>query len=362
MTTRRDRGDSEAAVAEHSFRADSVPQNWDALDAWLHGRGMTLDATEPRQFANGLANLNYLIWVDGQPLVLRRPPSGQLAEGASDMAREFRVLGRLHGHYGRAPRAVAYCEDTSVLGCPFQLIEYRPGTVVSDTVPEQLAHVPAARLADEFVTALADLHSIELDALPELRELGRPDGFITRQISGWNRRAHNAFNGSPPTTVQHIVSWLEAAAPKPCAKPTVLHNDFKFDNVIFDATGAAAAVIDWDMSTLGDPLFDLGVTLSYWAQPDDAEVVRELGLAPSLQPGFPDRKALAAQYFAAAGREAVPVGFYLALGRLRLSIAWQQMFVLHQRGALVGPKYAAFNRIATSVLAVTADSLSIEHI
>lgn len=362
MATRHDRGDSDAAVAEHCFRTDSVPQNWEALDAWLRGRGMTLDATEPRQFANGLANLNYVIWVDGQPLVLRRPPSGPLAEGASDMAREFRALTRLHEHYRRAPRAVAFCEDAAVLGCAFQLIEYRPGTVVSDTIPEQLAHVPGARLADEFVTALADLHAIDLDAHQELRGLGRPDGFIARQIAGWNRRAHNAFDGSPPTTVQHIVSWLENAAPDPSVKPTVLHSDFKFDNVIFDATGAAAAVIDWDMSTLGDPLYDLGVTLSYWAQPDDAKVIRELGLAPSLQPGFPDRKTLAAMYFAAAGREVVPLGFYLALGRLRLAIAWQQMFLLHQRGALVGPKYAAFNRIAKAVLAVTADCLSTEQI
>jgi aminoglycoside phosphotransferase (APT) family kinase protein len=362
MTTRHDRSDAGAALEEQGFRADSVPQNWEALGAWLRGRGMVLGTDEARQFANGLANLNYLISVDGRPVVLRRPPGGQLAEGASDMAREFRVLSRLHVHYRRAPRAVAFCEDASVLGSPFQLIEYRPGTVVSDTIPEQLAGVPNARLADEFVTALAELHSIDLDTHPELGELVRPQGFIARQIAGWNRRAHNAFDGSPPPTVEHIVSWLDAAAPEPSIKPTVLHNDFKFDNVIFDATGAAAAVIDWDMSTLGDPLFDLGVTLSYWAQADDAKVIRDLGLAPSLQQGFPDRKALAAKYFAAAGRDAVPVGFYLALGRLRLAIAWQQMFVLHQRGALVGPNYAAFNRIATSVLAVTADSLSTEHI
>lgn len=360
MTARHDQ--SVAGAGDQSFRADCSPQDWAALRVWLRGRGMVLDADEPRQFANGLANLNYLISVDGRPVVLRRPPGGQLAEGASDMAREFRVLSRLHAHYPRAPRAVAFCDDPSVLGSPFQLIEYRPGTVVSDTVPEQLAAVPNARLADEFVTALADLHAIDLDAHPELGELGRPGGFIARQITGWNRRAHNAFDGSPPKTVEHIVTWLETSVPEPSITPTVLHNDFKFDNVIFDATGTAAAVIDWDMSTLGDPLFDLGVTLSYWAQADDADVIRELGLAPSLQPGFPDRKALAAKYFAAAGREAVPVGFYLALGRLRLAIAWQQLFVLHQRGALVGPKYAAFNRIATSVLSVTADSLSAEDI
>ncbi|MBX9641410.1 MAG: phosphotransferase family protein [Mycobacteriaceae bacterium] len=362
MTARPDQSVAGAALEEQSFRAACSPQNWAALSVWLRGRGMVLDAVEPRQFANGLANLNYLISVDGRLVVLRRPPGGQLAEGASDMAREFRVLSRLHAHYRRAPQAIAFCEDASVLGSPFQLIEYRPGTVVSDSVPEQLAAIPTARLADEFVTALAELHSIDLDDHRELAELGRPEGFIARQIKGWNRRAHNAFGGSPPTMVEHIVSWLSAAAPEPSTKPTVLHNDFKFDNVIFDASGAAAAVIDWDMSTLGDPLFDLGVTLSYWAQADDPDVIHELRLAPSLQPGFPDRNALAAQYFAAAGREAVPVGFYLALGRLRLAIAWQQLFVLHQRGALVGPKYAAFNRIATSLLTVTADSLSAEHI
>ncbi|WP_205873455.1 phosphotransferase family protein [Mycobacterium camsae] len=347
---------------EQNFRADCSPQNWRALSVWLGGRGMVLDADEPRQFANGLANLNYLISVDGRPVVLRRPPGGQLAEGASDMAREFRVLSRLHAYYRRAPRAIAFCDDASVLGSPFQLIEYRPGAVVSDTVPEQLAGVPNGRLADEFVTALAELHSIDLETHPDLGELGRPGGFIARQIAGWNRRAHNAFGGSPPATADHIVTWLGTAAPEPSIKPTVLHSDFKFDNVIFDATGAAAAVIDWDMSTLGDPLFDLGVTLSYWAQADDADVIRDLGLAPSLEPGFPDRKALAAKYFAAAGRKPVPVGFYLALGRLRLAIAWQQLFVLHQSGALVGPKYAAFNRVATSVLTVTADSLSTEDI
>lgn len=360
MTARQEQ--SVAGAGNQSFRAECSPQNWAALSDWLRRRGMELDADAPRQFANGLANLNYLISVDGRPVVLRRPPGGQLAEGASDMAREFRVLSRLHTHYPRAPRAVAFCEDASVLGSPFQLIEYRPGTVVSDTIPQQLAAVPRSRLADEFVTALADLHSIDLDTHPELGELGRPGGFIARQIAGWNRRAHNAFDASPPTTVEHIVTWLGANAPEPSIKPTVLHNDFKFDNVIFDVNGAAAAVIDWDMSTLGDPLFDLGVTLSYWAQADDADVIRDLGLSPSLQPGFPDREALAAKYFAAAGREPVPVGFYLALGRLRLAIAWQQLFVLHQRGALVGPKYAGFNRIATSVLAVTADSLSTENI
>jgi len=349
-------------VVNSNFRGEGVPQNWAALGAWLQDRGMVLDDAEPRQFANGLANLNYLISVGGRSVVLRRAPAGQLAEGASDMAREFKVLSRLRERFRRAPQAFAYCDDPSVLGGRFQLIEYRPGTTFSDTVPPELRGVSSTVLADEFITALAELHTIDLDHYPELGELGRPKGFIERQIVGWSRRAVNAYDGSPPGTVDRIVGWLQDNQPDPDAKPSVLHCDYKFDNVIFDESGAATAVIDWDMSTLGDPLFDLGITLSYWAQSDDHAVLRDLRMAPSLQPGFPDRRAVAQRYFEAAERAPAPLGFYLALGRFRTAIAWQQMYVLHRRGALVGPRYASFGQVAAAILATTADSLSTEDI
>lgn len=349
-------------LVDSRFRVDTVPQNWTALAAWLHERGMVLDPEEPRQFASGLANLNYLISVDGRPVVLRRPPGGQVAEGASDMAREFRVLSNLHTHFRRAPRAVAFCDDPTVLGGRFQLIEYRTGTTFSETVPDELSAVAPATLADQFITALADLHTIDLAHHPELAQLGRPSGFITRQLAGWDRRMHSAYDGSPPTSGVELLRWLTANQPSADIKPAVLHNDYKFDNVLFDATGAATTVIDWDMSTLGDPLFDLGITLSYWAQPGDHDVFGELRMAPSLQPGFPNRSELATRYFAAAGREPVPLGFYLALGRLRLAVAWQQMYVLYRAGALVGPRYAQFADVASTVLTQTVESLSTEQI
>jgi aminoglycoside phosphotransferase (APT) family kinase protein len=138
----------------------------------------------------------------------------------------------------------------------------------------------------------------------------------------------------------------------------LLHNDFKFDNLLFDpGTSAVNAVVDWDMSTLGDPLFDLGVTLSYWSEPDDPPVLRELGQAPDLT----DRAGLASAYFDAAGVEAEPVDFYVVLARFRLAIAWQQMFVLHERGALTGPRYAGFNAMATEILEWTADTQLTRH-
>jgi aminoglycoside phosphotransferase (APT) family kinase protein len=323
--------------------------DWERLDTWLAGRGMHRDGPEPTKFTGGLANLNYLIHVDGTPMVLRRPPGGELAEGASDMAREHRVLSRLHEHYPLAPSALAFCDDPGVLGAPFQLIEYRAGVTITDTVPDGMAPL------DGFVEALAGLHAIDVDAAG-LGELGRPDGFLRRQVDGWERRAHAAFGDGTPPSVDAIVTWLRENQPE-SGHISLLHNDFKFDNVIFDpATSEVRAVIDWDMSTLGDPLFDLGVTLSYWAEPGDPPALRDLGQSPSLAAGSPDRRGLAAAYFAAAGLDPVPVDFHVVLARFRLAVAWQQMYVLHERGALAGPRYATFNALATEILEWTADT------
>ena len=321
--------------------------DWERLDTWLAERGMRRDGPEPTKFTGGLANLNYLIHVDGTPMVLRRPPGGELAEGASDMAREHRVLSRLHEHYPLAPSALAFCDDPAVLGAPFQLIEYRPGVTITDTVPDGMAPL------DGFVAALAGLHAIDT---AHLEGLGRPDGFVRRQVDGWERRAHAAFGGTAPHAVDAIVAWLRSNLAD-SGRVALLHNDFKFDNLLFDPeTSAVNAVVDWDMSTLGDPLFDLGVTLSYWAEPDDPPALRDMGQSPSLSDGYPDRAGLTAAYFAAAAADPEPVAFYVVLARFRLAIAWQQMFVLYERGALTGPRYASFNAMATEILEWAADT------
>ncbi|WP_261553918.1 phosphotransferase family protein [Frankia tisae] len=376
----------------------TVAQPWDRLAAELARHGLHLDTDiAPRQFAGGLANLNYLVSVDGSPTVLRRPPPGPSAEGANDMAREWRVLCRLGAGYPLAPRGVHFCTDPAVLGAQFQLLEYRDGVAVGATVPSALAAaaLPAPparpgtsnagtsnagtsnagtsnagtsnagtsnagtvpeRLTAILLGAMAALHALD-PASVGLGELGRPKGFLGRQVEGWARRAAAVYPDGLPAAADAVIGWLRhAVADVPAGEVRLIHCDFKFDNMLVDpVTLASVAVLDWDMTTRGDPLFDLAVLLSYWIEPDDPPALHELRQVPSLEPGFPRREQVAAAYFAAAGRPPAELGFHLALARLRLAIAWRQLYRRFADDPVAGPRYAAFARIADAVLGWTAD-------
>jgi aminoglycoside phosphotransferase (APT) family kinase protein len=339
------------------FRAETIAQDWAALRDHLATQGRHLDETDARQFAGGAANLNYLISVDGAPTVLRRPPAGQLAEGASDMAREWRVLSTLPQHYPLAPHGLLFCEDTSVLGAPFQLIEYREAMTIGATLPAGLGADAGAALSTALITALTSLHRLDPDEVG-LGDLGRPEGFLGRQVEGWSRRATAAYDDAPPPEVAAIVAQLRVTRPEP-TRVSLIHGDLKLDNMLVDPTTLeAVAVVDWDMATRGEPLFDLAVLLSYWIEQDDPSDLRRIGQVPSLEPGFPSRAELAAAYFAAAGTSEVDLGFVLTIARLRLAIAWQQLNKLYRHGALTDPRYGEFADVAQTILTWTADTLA----
>lgn len=348
-------------LLERSFRptAQQVSQPWDQLASWLSAAGHQVDDLGARQFAGGVANLNFLIRVDGKEVVLRRPPSGELAEGASDMAREWRVLSKLSSSYPLAPAGLAFCDDASVIGAPFQLLEYRPGIAVGGSLPPEWAGVEGAlpEAVDDLLGAMVTLHGLD-PAEAGLGELGKPDTFLSRQVDGWFRRADAAYGGAPSAEVDAIVDWLRTRVPAAPERPSLLHCDLKLDNMLLDPdTRRPVAVVDWDMTTTGDPLFDLGVLLAYWVEQNDPSEIHGLGQVPSLQAGAPSRAEVARSYLEKAGRPAQDLSFYFTLGRLRLAIAWRQLFVLHERGAMRDPKYAAFAGIADAVLAWTADTL-----
>ena len=289
----------DTALPDDMFRpqADMTPLDWSALSKHLQNAGLVLDpTTHPRQFAGGFGNLNFLIRMDGQLCVLRRPPLGDIPPGANDMAREHRALNVLWQRFPLAPRSLHYCPSPDVLGAHFLIMQFRPGLVIGGTMPDGLSsHQVGPSLSAMLVETLAALHSVD-PAEIGLERHGRPDGFLQRGVEGWAKRADIALGDGTSAVVSDITSWLRANLVGG-GSPTLLHCDFKLDNVILDpASQEPRAVLDWDMSTLGDPLFDLATMLSYWTEAGDPACMHDLKQMPTAEPGFMTRSDVIAAY------------------------------------------------------------------
>ena len=255
------------------------------------------------------------------------------------MVREHRVLSRLWRAFPLAPRAFHLCEDTSVLGAPFFLMEYRRGIAIGAELPPALAGRPdeAERIAGELVDVLADLHRVDPAAV-DLGSLGRPQGFLARQVAGWAKRAHLACDGQPGRRVRRIVEWLEDHI-EPERAVSLVHNDFKLDNVLLDPDRfTPVAVVDWDMCTRGCPLYDLAILLSYWTEPDDHPVMHLLRQMPSAAPGFPSRAEVLDAYARRSGIDIGNFRFHRALSVFRLAIVFRQLVNLYRGGVRKSPR------------------------
>jgi aminoglycoside phosphotransferase (APT) family kinase protein len=344
--------------AGHSFRPDSetAPLDRERLAAWLCSIGLALDPCGPvRQFASGLANLNYLIRAGGRDLVLRRPPPGELPPGAHDMAREHRVLSRLGDAFPLAPRSLHLCQDKAIIGVPFQIIEYRAGTVIKGDDRTRLAD-PAVcrRIGLTMIETLARLHGVDAAAIG-LGDFGKPEGFTRRQIAGWKTRAERIADPQTRVLTNGIVAWLEAQ-PLRQRQPVLLHCDVKLDNMILDARSLApVAVVDWDQSTRGDPLFDLATTLSYWTEPSDPPAMHRMGQMPTTAAGFLSRAEAVAEYARFTGTDISDFPVYRVLAMLKLSVVFLQLHQLWVRGATRDQRYAGFGALARDLLEMTHD-------
>lgn len=296
-----------------------------------------------RQFGGGAANLTYLLDFGERQYVLRRPPLGPVAPSAHDMAREYSVLSVLHQALPFAPRALLLCEDTAVIGSPFFVMERRNGIVVRRNLPPEYAGRADAprRMSEALVDALADLHAVDYAAI-RLSGLGRPVGFIERQIEGWYRRWQQAKVDDLPE-MDAVYSWLRENRPAEGA-PTLVHNDYKLDNVMLaqDDPGRIVAIFDWDMCTLGDPFSDLGALLAYWSEPSDPPEVQALAMMPTGNPAFLTRAALVQRYAARSGRDVSNVDFYHVLGLYRVAVIIAQIYVRFVRGQTQDRRFAAF--------------------
>ena len=316
-----------------------------ALAHWLESvspdvgeSGVTIE-----QFPRGFSNLTYLLRLaGGLELVLRRPPRGIKKGSAHDMGREFRILRALHVRGGRVPRPVAFCDDESVIGTPFYVMERVRGLILRQAAPSGLDLTPAIMrgLSSSFLHTMREIHATPIDA-DGIRELGSPAGYVQRQVQGWAKR-YGAARTDDIADMEALAAWLDANRPAEWGA-SLIHNDLKYDNMVLDAGDPTRvlAVLDWEMATLGDPLMDLGTTLGYWVDADDPAELRSLGLGITALPGNLSRAELWAEYERRAGRSLGDPVFYFAFGLFKLGVISQQIYARFKAGLTTDERFAA---------------------
>lgn len=320
-------------------RVPGVPgiENPARLGEWIAGSGLA-DLGELRGvqlIAGGRSNLTYRLDLTGGPIVLRRPPLGHVLPTAHDMSREYRVLSALTGSAVPVPRPMVICQDTAVVGAPFYLMHYVDGVVLRTLEDgERVTPRQAAELSELLASMLATIHGVDTQAAG-LSTFGRPAGYLARQLSRWQRQ-WELSNTRPMPGYDELVARLTAGLPS-SAEGTLVHGDFRLDNTLvrLGTPASIAAVVDWEMSTLGDPLADLGLTLSYWAeQGDDPEWLNANALAAITSlPGFYSRAQFAARYAELTGRDVADLGYYIAFGHFKLAVVLEGIharFLQHQ--------------------------------
>jgi aminoglycoside phosphotransferase (APT) family kinase protein len=349
---------------------ESEQLDWEALAKYLRARlpevvNEDFDEDAPltvEQFPGGHSNLTYLLRFGGREFVMRRPPFGPVAPRAHDMAREFRILEALHPVFPLAPRPYLLCEDAEVVGSVFYLMERRRGLVVRSEEPPELEGKPAERrrASAALADALAELHAVDVRA-HGLDSLGRPAGFVERQVRGWAERWHRSQTDEL-AEMDALAAWLSGRLPPDAERPTLVHGDYKLDNVMLDAAdvGSVVGVFDWEMSAVGDPLVDLGILLGYWVHTAAAAGRRDAVSAVTNREGWFTREELLERYGARTGADLSGVGFYEVFAVFKLAVVLQQIYFRYRRGQTDDPRFAALGE-RVGWLARVASALAERH-
>ncbi len=332
----------------------------DAVERYLRERieGLPGGELEVRQFPSGASNLTYLLKIGDWEGVLRRPPLGPIPPKAHDMGREAHILMKLHEAYPLAPKPYFFCEDESVIGAPFYVMERREGVVVDDEFPEgvepteELCRGMSRMVAD----TLAELHAVD-PWKAGLGDLGRPEGFLERQVRGWISRYDKAKTDEVDE-VGPLTEWLVKDIPE-SPDPTIIHNDYKLNNLVLnpDDLTEVRAVLDWEMATVGDPLFDLAVSLSYWTESDDPQELKEVMPTVTSTPGFMTRREFMDRYAYSSGRDLSDMHWYMVFGYFKLAVILQQIYARWKRGQTKDERFADFDERVRNLI-VHANSLA----
>ena len=330
-----------------------------ALEAYLRDRlpevipdaSLNDSRIEVEQFPGGHSNLTYMVRLGGHEFVLRRPPFGPVAPTAHDMPREFRLLKAVHPVFPLAPLPYLLCEDSAVIGASFYLMERRRGLVVRREIPEEIGDdlELRRRVSESMIDTLAALHAVDIYS-SGLVGIGKPVGFVSRQLKGWTVRWHRSMTSEVPE-IDAVIQWLAAripAEPDPDANrpATLVHNDFKLDNTMLDPKDPArvVAVLDWEMCTVGDPLIDLGIFLCYWARKEDPEARRDSISPVTTEPGWISRAEITERYARTSGRDVSGIGFYETFALFKVAVVLQQIYFRYVKGQTHDDRFKEFNK------------------
>lgn len=331
-------------------RAAELP-DLDKLRNYLIAQQVIPDAPlEIRQFPGGYSNLTFLLHCNNQEIVLRKPPRGANIKSAHDMGREFRVLQALLPVFPAVPKPILLCEDETIIGAPFYLMERVEGVILRNRLPKGMEINPATmkQLSEAAVDLLAKLHDIDLHSTG-LIQMGKPEGYIHRQVKGWSERYQKATTDEIPDIIQ-VAEWLADNEPAD-AEVSFIHNDFKYDNLVLspDNLTTIKAVLDWEMATVGSPLMDLGTSLAYWAEATDSPVLKPFNL--TWLEGNLNREQVLMHYAAQRKISADGFLFYYVFGCFKIAVIVQQIYARYKKGLTTDPRFAGLIEVVKAMAA-----------
>lgn len=299
------------------------------------------------QFPAGFSNLTYLICAGDRQLVLRRPPVGAKIKTAHDMGREYTILSGLHPIYPKVPRPLLFCQDQSVIGAPFYVMERVEGVILRAQPPKEIELTAQLmrRLSETFVTTLVEIHNVDFRRAG-LENLGAPDGYVKRQVEGWIGRYQKSQTDEVPE-IDQLSTWLMENMPADSKASALIHNDYKYDNIVLAPADMSKvlAVLDWEMATIGDPLMDFGTTLGYWVDSDDSREWKNYAFGVTMLPGSFSRTELVQRYADLSGRDLSNVVFYYAFGLLKIAVIVQQIYFRYRQGLTTDERFSKLDRL-----------------
>ncbi len=316
------------------------------------------DDIEISQFPGGSSNLTYCVKIGTHEYVLRRPPFGNQVKSAHDMSREFNVLSKLSEVYKPAPKPLIYCDDENIIGSEFYLMERRNGLIIRGKSPKQLEDSTELQrhVCESFIENLADLHALDYKKIG-LGDLGKPEGYAERQVTGWTKRYINAKTDEH-AELETAIEWLNKNIPESYGA-TLVHNDYKFDNVMLNPENLTeiVAVLDWEMTTIGEPLMDLGSSLAYWMSKDTGAELLSMPFNPRVLMENISRSELVEIYEEKSGKQVSDILFYYVFGTFKLAVIAQQIYFRYAKGFTKDQRFATFNHFVNSLGKIAANAL-----